>query len=210
MKPPFPCAFAMSASLAAALSVATPSVAQDGPAPVRITPEDMQDFLVSAEGDLRIVGDEYLLPTDVLFDFDKSELRPDAEPLLQKVKAHFRANETSQVHIWGHTDSKGSNQYNYLLSQKRAMAVCDWLDREVGGFNMCIGRGEEEPLLPNENPDGSDNPVNRQFNRRVTISVVRNPDINKMMDEAKSGADEALKGLREKRQKSLREQPNVE
>lgn len=166
-----------------------------------ITATGDQNYSVSAPGELRITGDEnrydIQLPTDVLFDFDEDDLRPDAEPLLRKVKEHFATHETSQVHVWGHTDSKGSDQYNYLLSQRRAKAVCDWLNREVGGFNMCIGRGETEPLMPNENADGSDNALNRQLNRRVTISVVRYPDVNEMLGNAKSEADSALQRLRD-------------
>lgn len=182
-----------------ALAEEAPAASAPSMSPVPMTPKDAQNFLAAAPSELRILGDEFrydmLLPADILFDFDKAELRPDAEPLLQKVKAHFTTHETNQVHVWGHTDSKGTNEYNHLLSQRRAKAVCDWLEREVGGFNMCLGRGEEEPLLPNENPDGTDNPLNRQLNRRVTLSVVLYPDANKMMEEAKKEADAALEGL---------------
>lgn len=170
-------------------SPSTPSNQDTSAVSLSASDSSGQNYTFSTSGDLQIVGDEYkydiILPTDVLFDFDKSTLRPKGDQLLQKVKAHFQKNKTDQVHIWGHTDSKGSDQYNFVLSQKRAKAVCDWLNKEVGGFNMCIGRGETEPLVPNENADGSDNTVNRQKNRRVTISVVKYPDVNKMLDKAK-------------------------
>lgn len=180
--------------LAALMSAAPPAAAQDAARP--IGPSERQNFALERPGDLRIVGapDRYdiELPTDVLFDFDKSKLRTEAAPLLDKVKAHFASHRSSQVLVWGHTDSKGSHSYNFTLSQKRAKAVCDWMRREVGGrFQSCIGRGEQEPVVPNENPDGSDNPVNRQLNRRVTISVVVYPDANDMLGKAKRDAGSA-------------------
>ena len=90
------------------------------------------------------------------------------------------------IHVWGHTDSKGSDQYNAVLSQKRAVAVANWLKKNIKtkGLVMAIGRGEQEPLVPNENADGSDNPANRQKNRRVTLSVVKYPDASKLMKDA--------------------------
>jgi len=149
-----------------------------------------QNITYSTEGELEIVGNEtnydILLPTDILFDFDKYELRPEAKDLLQKLKAHFDTRKTDQVHIFGHTDSKGSDQYNATLSQRRAVAVQKWLKDNTGVYAMALGMGEREPLVPNENPDGSDNPENRQRNRRVTIRVAVYPDVNKMLDKNNS------------------------
>lgn len=179
---------------AAALAVAAPAAAET--APRTIASADRQNFALERPGELRIVGDpnryDIELPTDVLFDFDKSALRKEAAPLLDKLKAHFASNRSSQVLVWGHTDSKGSDSHNFTLSQKRAKAVCDWMRREVEGrFQSCVGRGEQEPVAPNENPDGSDNPVNRQLNRRVTISVVVYPDAREMLNKAKRDAGTA-------------------
>lgn len=154
-----------------------------------------QNYLVTPAADtLQIIGTEnkydIILPTDVLFDFDKSNLRPDGIALLEKVKKHFAQHGADQLHVWGHTDSKGSDQYNAVLSQKRAVAVADWLKKQISvkGLIMAIGRGEKEPLVSNTNPDGSDNAVNRQKNRRVTLSVVNYPDANKMLKRAKEQA----------------------
>lgn len=170
----------------------------------KLTPRgDGQNFTAESSDAMRIAGgkDRYdiELPTDVLFDFDKSKLRPESLPLLEKLKEHLAANRTDQIHVKGHTDSKGSDHHNFTLSQKRAKAVCDWLKRETtGGFNMCIGRGEQEPLVPNENLDGSDNPLNRQLNRRVTVSVVVYPDADRMLGGAKDRARDALNRLKDR------------
>ena len=148
-----------------------------------------QNITYSTAGELEIVGSEtqydIILPTDILFDFDKHEIRPEANDLLGKLKAHFAGRKTSQVHVFGHTDSKGSDQYNAVLSQKRAVAVQKWLKENTGVYAMALGMGEREPLAPNENADGSDNPENRQRNRRVTIRVVVYPDIKERLNRNK-------------------------
>jgi outer membrane protein OmpA-like peptidoglycan-associated protein len=76
--------------------------------------------------------------------------------------------------IEGYTDSKGSDSYNLRLSDKRAASVKDWLVKKGGVGNKKMttkGWGEANPVAPNENPDGSDNPEGRQKNRRVEITV---------------------------------------
>ncbi|GAB3327683.1 hypothetical protein GCM10027299_28640 [Larkinella ripae] len=133
---------------------------------------------------------DILLPTDVLFDFDQSALRSEGVSLLEKVKQHFATHGVDQLHVWGHTDSKGNDQYNFKLSQRRAITVANWLKKNVKtkGLIMSIGRGEQEPLVPNQNPDGTDNPVNRQKNRRVTLSVVKYPNVNQMLEKPEKAA----------------------
>ena len=76
--------------------------------------------------------------------------------------------------ILGYTDAKGSDAYNQKLSERRAEAVQDWLisvARMDPDRLSPAGRGETNPVAPNTNPDGSDNPAGRQRNRRVEISV---------------------------------------
>ncbi|WP_420147985.1 OmpA family protein [Spirosoma sp.] len=170
---------------------ATPVAIRDTSSGVADSTSGQNYTFTSSEDSLRIVGTEnqydIILPTDVLFDFDKWDLRPDGIALLEKVKAHFARHGADQLHVWGHTDSKGTDQYNLVLSQKRAVAVSNWLKKQIKikGLIMAAGRGEQEPLAPNTNPDGSDNPQNRQKNRRVTLSVVKYPDANKMLKQAK-------------------------
>lgn len=178
---------------------ATPAGRESAPPqPARVTRQEGQNFTLDPGGELQISGGDtiydIILPTDVLFDFDRSELRPEAADTLAKVKQHLEANKVTQLHVKGHTDSKGEERYNLVLSQKRAVAVCDWLKREVPsvrGLTNCMGFGEREPLAPNENPDGGDNPLNRQKNRRVVLAVVAAPDVNAMIAKAQAQAAEA-------------------
>jgi outer membrane protein OmpA-like peptidoglycan-associated protein len=114
------------------------------------------------------------LSGDILFDFDKWNIRHEAEPTLEKVAGVIKEYPNSSVLVEGYTDSKGSDSYNLRLSQRRADSVKDWLVKS-GGINRqkmsTKGWGEEKPVAPNENPDGSDNPDGRQKNRRVEITV---------------------------------------
>ncbi len=72
------------------------------------------------------------LPGDILFDFDKWDIRPDAEPTLQKVADIINQYPKSRILVEGHTDSKGTHPYNVRLSQKRADSVKDWLVEKGG------------------------------------------------------------------------------
>ena len=114
------------------------------------------------------------LSGDVLFDFDKWDIRPEAEEALKNVAEVINAIESPKVKISGHTDSKGAADYNQQLSEKRAESVKKWLieNTEVDPEIIEIsGYGESKPVEPNTNPDGSDNPEGRQKNRRVEIVV---------------------------------------
>ena len=114
------------------------------------------------------------LAADVLFEFDKSELRAEAFPSLEKVAQVLRSRAGSPVTIEGHTDGKGSDAYNQPLSEKRAQAVREWLVKKGGASAAGIttrGLGKSKPIVPNTRPDGSDDPEGRKKNRRVEITV---------------------------------------
>lgn len=116
------------------------------------------------------------LPADVLFDFDRDTLRPDAVESLREVAAVIAAHPGRPVLIEGHTDAKGDDAYNQKLSERRAAAVRIWLVSDAGVDAKRIatkGLGESKPRAPNAKPDGSDDPEGRQANRRVEIVVQR-------------------------------------
>lgn len=76
------------------------------------------------------------------------------------------------MRIEGHTDSKGSDSYSQEQSERRALAVKDWLVRQAGSTPARLtarGLGETRPVAPNTRPDGSDDPAGRQRNRRVEV-----------------------------------------
>ncbi len=114
------------------------------------------------------------LAADVLFDFDSAALRVEAEAALGNVAKIIRAHVGASVRVEGHTDAKGSAEYNQALSEMRAESVRDWLLAAEGlsGTNIAItGFGESQPAAANETADGADDPEGRQKNRRVEIVV---------------------------------------
>jgi len=114
------------------------------------------------------------LSDNVLFDFDKWDIRKDGEDSLKKIGDIIKAYKSPKVIISGHTDSKGSEEYNMQLSKKRAESIKKWLvDKENISSEIIetAGFGETRPKVPNVNPDGSDNPEGRQKNRRVEIII---------------------------------------
>jgi len=111
------------------------------------------------------------LPADVLFDFDKATIRPDAEPALARAAELLKSYPRAQVSIGGHTDAKGDDAYNEGLSLRRARAVADRLQGPAGRSLKAEGFGERRPVAPNIKPDGADDPAGRQKNRRVEIRI---------------------------------------
>ena len=114
------------------------------------------------------------LPGDVLFDFDKTNLKPAAEEILKKLATIIHSKLKGSVLINGYTDSKGSDPYNQRLSEGRANSVKQWLTTQGGISAVSLktrGFGKANPVAPNTRPDGSDNPDGRAKNRRVEIKV---------------------------------------
>jgi outer membrane protein OmpA-like peptidoglycan-associated protein len=114
------------------------------------------------------------LSGDVLFDYDKVALKPEAEQALKKVSVVLSQFPESKVTVEGYTDSKGTKSANMQLARERAQAVKDWLVKsgEVASSNISVkGFGEQYPIAPNTNSDGTDNPLGRALNRRVSIIV---------------------------------------
>lgn len=108
---------------------------------------------------------------DALFDFDKANLRPEAEETLTAAGPALVKLRDKPARIEGHTDGKGSDAYNTRLSEARATTVRDWLvGRDMLPTGTTIkGYGKTRPIAPNTMPDGRDDPEGRQKNRRVEV-----------------------------------------
>jgi outer membrane protein OmpA-like peptidoglycan-associated protein len=119
-------------------------------------------------------GTVITLPENILFDFASANLKPEAPAQLDRIAEVLKFYNTAPVTIRGYTDSTGSEEANLDLARRRAESVKTYL---TGGPAIDPGRltatglGERDPVAPNENPDGSDNPEGREQNRRVEIVV---------------------------------------
>jgi len=102
---------------------------------------------------------------DVLFDTGKATLKPGADLAMNRLTTYLSANPQTKVLIEGHTDSRGSEEYNQELSERRASAVAAALESKgIPATQVQIqGRGKAYPVASNDTPEG------RQQNRRVEI-----------------------------------------
>jgi photosystem I P700 chlorophyll a apoprotein A2 len=116
------------------------------------------------------------VPGDVLFDFDKSDLKQQARDALEQVVKLIQTRSPRRISIEGHTDSIGGQRYNLGLSNRRAQSVAQWLiSRRVVNVSSLTtkGWGESRPVKPNTKPDGSDDRDARAMNRRVEIYLIK-------------------------------------
>lgn len=117
-------------------------------------------------------GTKITLEDSVLFDFGSDEVRADAAKTLDALAEVLTSAQIPSAQINGHTDSISDEAFNLDLSQRRAQAVVDALTAAgVSADLQATGFGESQPVAPNENADGSDNPAGRQANRRVEIFI---------------------------------------
>lgn len=134
---------------------------------VRTTVQDLavaKRQLGARENDLEV---HVALPADVLFDFDKADIRPDASKALAQLATVIRA-YSGPVRLEGHTDSKGGASYNQSLSERRAESVKRWLvqhDHVPASRITTRGFGKTRPIASNDTEAG------RQKNRRVEVVI---------------------------------------
>ena len=108
------------------------------------------------------------LDSEVLFDVNKYDVRvhPEAEEVLKNLAIVLKEMDVKNFEIDGHTDSDGSDEYNQVLSEKRANSVKNFLVSQ--GVNAEIttkGYGESKPVASNDTAEG------KQKNRRVEIII---------------------------------------
>ncbi|MEX1238366.1 MAG: OmpA family protein [Cyclobacteriaceae bacterium] len=106
---------------------------------------------------------------NIYFDFDKTTLKNESFPELDKVVDFLKQNASVEIEISGHTDDKGSDDYNETLSQGRSEAVVNYLiSQGIDSFRLAAhGYGESKPIDTNDSDDG------RANNRRVEFTVMK-------------------------------------
>lgn len=111
---------------------------------------------------------------NVYYDFDKASLREESLPSLDSLISLLTDHPEWRVEIGAHTDALGADEYNQWLSQQRAQSVVDYLTAHGVARDRleAKGYGEKQPVAPNKNPDGSDNPEGRQLNRRTEFTII--------------------------------------
>jgi outer membrane protein OmpA-like peptidoglycan-associated protein len=104
---------------------------------------------------------------DVLFDFDKSNVKPEAAAILDRLVAFMKENSDKKANLSGHTDNVGTEAYNQALSERRVASVKGYVvGKGVDGSRISgQGFGESKPIADNKTAEG------RAKNRRVEIKV---------------------------------------
>ncbi|MBL7865040.1 MAG: OmpA family protein [Cyclobacteriaceae bacterium] len=141
-----------------------------------LSASDSVDF--NAEDLSPVSKDIYLEPIEVgltvrlkniYFAFNKTTLKPESYIELNKVVDFLTQNPSVEIEISGHTDSKGTDEYNNTLSQGRSQAVVDYIVQQGIDTSRLTakGYGESKPIDTNDTPEGQAN------NRRVEFTVLK-------------------------------------
>ena len=129
------------------------------------------DDLLAQTGGLTTATGPIFMPSDVLFGYDESFLRPEAITSLEKLGELIRRNPDARFRIEGHTDSFGGADYNAQLSRARAESVKQWLAERMTIDPARVdtsGLGSTRPLAP-----ATGGVEEQQLNRRVEIVILR-------------------------------------
>ena len=104
---------------------------------------------------------------DVLFDFDKSNIKPQAATILDRLVAFMSENKDKRANLAGYTDNIGTEAYNQALSERRVNSVKDYVVKKGIDSSRISGQGfgESKPIADNKTAEG------RAKNRRVEIKV---------------------------------------
>lgn len=115
------------------------------------------------------VGDQIILnmPSDITFPVDGADVKPGFYSVLNSVALVLQKYRQTLVDVYGHTDSTGSESYNFDLSQRRALSVANYLNAQgVDSRRFAVtGFGKSRPVASNATPEG------RAQNRRVEIQL---------------------------------------
>jgi len=120
----------------------------EAPAPVAPTPAEQ--LASAAEAGVAVTEEKPSRFDDVLFDFDKSEVREDGRKTCQVVADYLRKNPKAKLQIEGHCDERGTAEYNLALGERRAAAVMTYLvSLGASKANLStVSFGKEKPLDP--------------------------------------------------------------
>lgn len=138
---------------------------------LNLTPADT----LNKELKLTKIPQKPIVLNGINYGYDSADLTADAKISLDTgLYPIMRENPQIIIELSSHTDSKGSDDYNLKLSEKRAKSVVDYMISKGTASNRLKpkGYGETRPVAANENLDGSDNPEGRALNRRTEFEII--------------------------------------
>jgi peptidoglycan-associated lipoprotein len=116
------------------------TVIDDTGVPPVAGPEDLSVF--GADPNTAVYG------KPIYFDFDKSDIKADAKPILEAIAMDLKANPSKYLLVEGHCDERGTNEYNLALGERRALSTREYLVSlgVVADMIVTISYGEERPI----------------------------------------------------------------
>jgi len=141
--------------------------------------------------------------SNIYYDYDKAALRPESVAALDSVLHFMQDNPSISVEIYSYTDAKGKDAYNLALSQRRAQAVLDYLEKNGidRGRMTARGFGNKNAVAPNTT-NGKDNPQGRQLNRRTEFRIVTDLPTRRVLYNS------ALPGTMDQQDRNLQVEPD--
>ncbi|MBK8491003.1 MAG: OmpA family protein [Saprospirales bacterium] len=120
----------------------------------------------------QLYADKEIILENIYYDFDRWEIRPDAEPTLNQLARDLQLNPDIRIRMGSHTDCRGTSRYNQELSQRRAQSAVDYLiNKGVAADRLqATGFGEEVPAVSCICSECTE--AQHQTNRRTTFTII--------------------------------------
>jgi outer membrane protein OmpA-like peptidoglycan-associated protein/tetratricopeptide (TPR) repeat protein len=151
----------------------------------RVLPQEVVNAITESQPEKKEVDN--VVSRSIFFDFNSAELGAEAKRMLEHLCIIMKNSPELKIQFVGSTDSKGSENYNIRLSERRARAARSYLiSKGINTSRITIkGVGETNFIALNSNPDGSDNPDGRKYNRRVDIQIMESKNEELKIEEVK-------------------------
>jgi peptidoglycan-associated lipoprotein len=144
-----------------------------------VDPSTLKDLITNITLDTTIVLDKIELNKifvldNIYYNFNRADIREDAAKELDKLVQLLVDNPEIKIELGSHTDSVDTDVFNLDLSQRRAESAVRYIVQHGIAPDRIVakGYGESKPIARNTNPDGTDNPVGRQKNRRTEFKIL--------------------------------------
>ncbi len=137
--------------------------------------------------------------SNIYYDYDQATLRTESVASLDTLVNFMKDNPSISVEIYSFTDGKGTDEYNGPLSQRRAQAVLDYLEKNgvERGRMTAKGLGKKNQVASETSADGKDNAEGRQLNRRTEFRIVGDLPTRRVLFNS------ALPGTMDQQEKNL-------
>ena len=137
--------------------------------------------------------------SNIYYDYDQATLRTESVASLDTLVSFMKDNPSISVEIYSFTDGKGTPEYNGPLSQRRAQAVLDYLEKNgvERGRMTAKGLSDKNKVASETTADGKDNPEGRQLNRRTEFRIIGDLPTRRVLFNS------ALPGTMDQQEKNL-------